>query len=121
MIKPNELATELGISVSTVRAYARDGLIPFTTTPKGHRRYELGAVREALAKITGPTPLTPGEGPILSDGPAEPFERAQGWRSSITPAMLAEDSGPPQAAALHIPSFGVPGTRRFLTGSPVSA
>jgi hypothetical protein len=121
MIKPNELASELGVSVSTVGAYAREGLIPFTTTPKGHRRYDLKAVRAALAEIGSPTPLTPGEGPVLTGGPAEPFERAQGWRPGISAAMPAEDSSPPATDALRIPSVGVPGTRRFLTGSPVSA
>lgn len=48
---PHEVASELGISADTVGRYARDGLIPFSTTPKGHRRYNVDEVREALAAV----------------------------------------------------------------------
>ncbi|WP_139346737.1 MerR family DNA-binding transcriptional regulator [Sinomonas mesophila] len=46
---PREVATALGISVDTVGRYAREGLIPFDTTPKGHRRFDIEEVMEALA------------------------------------------------------------------------
>ena len=118
MLKPNELAEELGVSVSTVRAYAREGLIPFAETPKGHRRYDLSAVRRALGARTAPPPLTPGEGPRLAKGPARPIEVVPNWRSSISPTLLEEDASPaPRNYRLRIPVVGVPGTRRFLTNS----
>lgn len=51
---PGEVATALGISVDTVGRYAREGLIPFDTTPKGHRRFDIDEVRETLASETTP-------------------------------------------------------------------
>lgn len=51
---PKAVAEALGVSVDTVGRYAREGLIPFATTPKGHRRFDLGEVRQALADIEGP-------------------------------------------------------------------
>ena len=42
------VADQLGLSASTVQKYAREGAIPFETTPGGHRRYNLGEVRRAL-------------------------------------------------------------------------
>lgn len=46
---PKEVAIALGISVDTVGRYAREGLIPFDTTPKGHRRYNIEETQAALA------------------------------------------------------------------------
>jgi hypothetical protein len=54
---PKEVATALGISVDTVARYAREGIIPFEVTPKGHRRYDIQEVRDALASILSPAPL----------------------------------------------------------------
>jgi hypothetical protein len=51
---PKALAEALGVSVDTVGRYAREGLIPFAVTPKGHRRYDLDEVRDALADLQGP-------------------------------------------------------------------
>lgn len=42
------VAAELGLSPSAVQKYARDGHIPFETTPGGHRRYSLEEVWRAL-------------------------------------------------------------------------
>lgn len=44
----SEIAAALGIAPATVQKYARDGRIPFDKTPGGHRRFDLGEVREAL-------------------------------------------------------------------------
>lgn len=51
---PKAVAEALGVSVDTVGRYAREGLIPFSTTPKGHRRFDLAEVRQALADLEGP-------------------------------------------------------------------
>jgi hypothetical protein len=52
-----ELAAELGLGASTVRAIAAAGKIPFTTTPGGHRRYDLDEVRRALGLAKPPPTL----------------------------------------------------------------
>ena len=41
----------MGISRQRVRQYAAEARIPFRRTPGGHRRYDLGAVRAALARL----------------------------------------------------------------------
>ena len=43
-----EVAAGLGISSATVQRHAREGRIPFSTTPGGHRRFDLEEVRTAL-------------------------------------------------------------------------
>lgn len=43
-----ELARALRLSVDSVGRYAREGRIPFDTTPGGHRRYNVDEVRLAL-------------------------------------------------------------------------
>lgn len=53
-LMPKDVAEALGVSVDTVGRYAREGLIPFATTPKGHRRFDLAEVRVALADIESP-------------------------------------------------------------------
>jgi hypothetical protein len=53
-VQPKDVATHLGLSVDTIGRYARDGLIPFVTTPKGHRRFNLIEVVQALADLKGP-------------------------------------------------------------------
>lgn len=47
--KTSEVAAELGLAPATVQKYARDGRVPFSTTPGGHRRFDIGEVRAALA------------------------------------------------------------------------
>ena len=39
----------LNVSPSTVQAYARNGRIPFSVTPGGHRRFDVAEVQAALA------------------------------------------------------------------------
>jgi DNA-binding transcriptional MerR regulator len=51
---PQEVAEALGISVDTVSRYAREGIIPFDSTPKGHRRYNVDEVREVLEALRAP-------------------------------------------------------------------
>lgn len=43
-----EVASALGLRPATVQMYARNGRIPFDTTPGGHRRFDVDEVRAAL-------------------------------------------------------------------------
>ena len=52
---PKEVARSVGLSVDSIGRYAREGLIPFETTPKGHRRYNVEEVQAALADMAGPS------------------------------------------------------------------
>ena len=52
---PKEVARAVGVSVDSIGRYAREGLIPFETTPKGHRRYNVEEVQVALADLKGPS------------------------------------------------------------------
>lgn len=52
---PQEVARSVGVSVDSIGRYAREGLIPFETTPKGHRRYNVDEVRVALLDLAGPS------------------------------------------------------------------
>lgn len=50
-VRSGEVADVLGVAVSTVRAYARAGVIPATATPGGQYRFNLDEVRQALAEL----------------------------------------------------------------------
>ena len=43
-----EVAAAVGVSVDSIGRYAREGRIPFSTTPGGHRRFSIDEVRHAL-------------------------------------------------------------------------
>lgn len=45
----SEVAALLGLASATVQKYAREGRIPFDTTPGGHRRFNVEEVRAALS------------------------------------------------------------------------
>lgn len=49
----SEVAAALGISSATVQRYAREGRIPFSETPGGHRRFDVGEVRRVLGGDRG--------------------------------------------------------------------
>lgn len=53
----SQLARELGLSPSTIRAYAAEGRIPARLTPGGHRRFVLDEVTLALASGSMPPSL----------------------------------------------------------------
>lgn len=42
------VADALGVSTATVQSYARQGRIPFSQTPGGHRRFDVAEVQLAL-------------------------------------------------------------------------
>lgn len=46
----SQVAASLGISPATVQRYAREGRVPFATTPGGHRRFDIDEVRAALGR-----------------------------------------------------------------------
>lgn len=52
---PRDVANSVGVSVDSIGRYAREGLIPFETTPKGHRRYNVDEVLAALSDLEGPS------------------------------------------------------------------
>jgi len=58
MVRTEDVARVLGLSPARVRQYAAEGRIPCRRTPGGHRRYDLGAVRAAIAswERLGPGP-----------------------------------------------------------------
>ncbi len=123
-VSGKELAAILELSPSTVRGYAQRNLIPFETTPGGHRRYEPEAVRAALrgerARIE---PLKIGEEPRISSAPDTPeIELAPRWRPAITASMIEEDvaSEPPQGP-LRVPVIGVAGSSQFAVGQGARA
>jgi excisionase family DNA binding protein len=114
---PKAVAEALGVSVDTVGRYAREGLIPFATTPKGHRRFDLAEVRDALADLEGPSlarlrPVGRGTGSRLVAGPpvqpsASSTMREQLRATRTTPATarrgaskLAREAQPSPAGAL---------------------
>ncbi len=45
----SEVAAQLGLASATVQKYAREGRIPFGTTPGGHRRFNVEEVRAVLS------------------------------------------------------------------------
>jgi len=45
-----DVARAVGLSASTVQRYARQGMIPFTQTPGGQRRFSIEEVKAALSR-----------------------------------------------------------------------
>ncbi len=120
MLKSSDIAKEFHISEGTVRAYARDGLIPFVETPGGHRRFMLEDVRAALdlAKSRLIEPLEDGEqAPRLAEqAPTAPMRRGRSRRRGITRASIAEASAAQGETVAPIPFIGVKGSSRFVIG-----
>lgn len=65
-LSTGKVAQALGLSNSTVQAYARDGLIPANTTPGGQYRFNLDEVLQVLAgeQLPAARPM-----PALDEGP----------------------------------------------------
>lgn len=47
--RTSEVAAQLGLASATVQKYAREGRVPFDTTPGGHRRFNVEEVRAVLS------------------------------------------------------------------------
>lgn len=65
-LSTGKIARALGLSNSTVQAYAREGLLPANTTPGGQYRFNLDEVRQVLAgdQLPAARPM-----PALDEGP----------------------------------------------------
>lgn len=80
LVRIADVAQDLGLSPSRIRQLADSGVIPSTRTPGGHRLFDLGAVRAAVARRTLP------EDPLTAAQEAEPS-----WSQELTLLGLSED------------------------------
>ena len=80
LVRIAEVARELGLSPTRIRQLADAGTIPSSRTPGGHRLFDLGAVRAAVARRTLP------EDPLTVTMDAEPS-----WCNELTLLGLSED------------------------------
>lgn len=107
---PHIPAKALNVSVQTLTRYAREGLIPFDVTPKGHRRYNTAEViktlRDAQESSVSLEPLNTAEGLIFGP-PVEVSAQSrisQDLRSTHTlpygetPADTCDDQTPGESA-----------------------
>jgi excisionase family DNA binding protein len=81
LVRIADVASELGLSQSRIRQLADAGAIPSTRSPGGHRLFDLGAVRAAVARRTLP------DDPLTVAQAAEPS-----WTRELTLLGLSEDS-----------------------------
>ena len=81
LVRIADVASELGLSQSRIRQLADSGAIPSTRSPGGHRLFDLGAVRAAVARRTLP------DDPLTVAQAAEPS-----WTRELTLLGLSEDS-----------------------------
>lgn len=80
LVRVADVARELGLSPTRIRQLADRDVIPSSRTPGGHRLFDLGAVRAAIARRTLPEdPLT-----FVT-------EAAPSWQSELTLLGLSED------------------------------
>ena len=80
LVRIADVARELGLSPTRIRQLADGGIIPSSRTRGGHRLFDLGAVREAVARRTLPAdPLT-----AITDA-------APSWHQELTLLGLSED------------------------------
>jgi excisionase family DNA binding protein len=97
-----KVARALGVSADSIGRYAREGRIPFDTTPGGHRRFNVDEVRQALAP-SRVAPASMDEEP-MSTVPAA-TRRARAIRSVVTPAASSPGADVEEvAASLEAPS-----------------
>ncbi len=80
LVRVSDVARELGLSPTRIRQLADAGVIPSSRTPGGHRLFDLGAVRAAIARRTLP------EDPLTAATEATPS-----WQHELTLLGLAED------------------------------
>ena len=80
LVRISDVARELGLSPTRIRQLADAGIIPSSRTPGGHRLFDLGAVRAAVARRTLP------EDPLTVTMRAEPS-----WQHELTLLGLSED------------------------------
>lgn len=77
LLKAPELADELRVSVETIRAWTRDGLIPAIRIRPNVVRYSGQDVRAAIrGRCPHPVEAADHIAPVLPEGPANPGLRA---------------------------------------------
>lgn len=79
LVRIADVASDLGLSPSRIRQLADSGAIPSTRTSGGHRLFDLGAVRAAVARRTLP------KDPLAAAQEAEPS-----WSRELTLLGLSE-------------------------------
>lgn len=109
------VADELGVTSSTISRYAREGRIPFITTPGGHRRFDLDEVRSALAPrssivVSLASAELPSEQVLIGDGGSPVRSDAYKLRM-VSRAVHTDSAGP---------DHGEPRTRDDSTASESS-
>lgn len=98
----------LGVSVSSLRAWAAHGLVPHERTPGGHRRFEREQLRAWMADRGGELPAQPsGRGPTLVAGRVECLPGAA--------TVLTDDAGAIVDDALAMMADGRQLSRRRTT------
>lgn len=55
LAEPADVARAVGVSVDSIGRYAREGRIPYSVTPGGHRRFNIGEVLHALRAEDAPS------------------------------------------------------------------
>ena len=80
LVRVADVARELGLSPTRIRQLADAEVIPSSRTPGGHRLFDLGAVRAAIARRTLP------EDPLTAAMEATPS-----WQHELTLLGLSED------------------------------
>ena len=80
LVRVADVARELGLSPTRIRQLADAGVIPSSRTPGGHRLFNLGAVRAAVARRTLP------EDPLTAAMKTKPT-----WQHELTLLGLSED------------------------------
>lgn len=81
LVRVTDVARELGLSPTRIRQLADREVIPSSRTPGGHRLFDLGAVRAAIARRTLPQdPLTVAT------------EATPSWQVELTLLGLSEDA-----------------------------
>ena len=90
-LSTSEAAAALQISPATLQKYAREGRVPFDTTPGGHRRFDLAEIRRALDLCAPQQPDSfPRRAVILTALPTE-YDSIRRRLANATPRRL--DSG----------------------------
>lgn len=96
-LSTKQVAAALHVTESTVQLYSREGRIPFSKTPGGHRRYNLDEVLDALdAETAALTPLPRGTG--LGPGTVRVRSRMHTMDTSRR-AVVGEDLVPAESGA----------------------
>jgi excisionase family DNA binding protein len=101
LVRIGRVAAELGVSVSRVRQLADEGVIPVTRTEGGHRLFDRGLIREALARrsLGGVQPRRPPSPAWARTLPISGLAEDRVWRDLIHDLDHASQ---PLTPAMHI-------------------